>query len=91
MRKSQPEPRWNFKKSSKWHKRKIMKYCLCQTSISLVSIMKHWVSKLKEERANIGMCTKPTSEAVMKRLEKNLEIELDNEPLQCRQANATIK
>ena len=34
---------------------------------------------------------KYTSEAVMTRLERNSETELDIEQLQCRQANATIK
>ena len=34
---------------------------------------------------------KSTSEAVMRRLEKNLETQLDNERLQCRRANTTIK
>ena len=53
--------------------------------------MKQQVYELQEERANIEMCTKSTSEAVMKRLEINLETELDNEQLQCHRANETIK
>ena len=37
------------------------------------------------------MCTKFVSGDVMKRLDRNLEIELDNERPRCRQDNETMK
>ena len=52
------------------------------------------IERIKSEKQitdTESMEQKYTSEAVMTRLERNLEIELDIEQLQCRQANATIK
>ena len=50
-----------------------MKYYLCQTIISLVSIVKQRVYEIQEERENIEIYSKYTSKSEMKSLERNFE------------------